>query len=130
MLIFNAYFGSYAQRQLVADYINYNKDVYIDNIEGDFSKYVKKLGRIGWNSLIICILKHYRCLNWALLWCKRFSNKVFTNSIFNWEENKCSLSLMILILIFITISSANIQQLKWHQDKFYLITKINRCLRK
>ena len=29
MLIFNVYFGSYAQRQLVADHINYNKDVYI-----------------------------------------------------------------------------------------------------
>ena len=59
MLIFNGYFGSYAQRQLVADHINYNKNVYIDNILGDFSKYVKKLGRIGWNSRIICILKHY-----------------------------------------------------------------------
>ena len=30
MLIFNGYFGSYAQRQLVADHINYNKNVYID----------------------------------------------------------------------------------------------------
>ena len=41
MLVFNGYFGSYAQRQLVSDHINYNKDVYIDSIEGDFSKYVK-----------------------------------------------------------------------------------------
>ena len=40
MLILNIYFGSYAQRQLVADHINYNKDVYNENIEGDFSKYV------------------------------------------------------------------------------------------
>ena len=38
----NGYFGSYSQRQLVADRINYNKDVYIDHIEGDFSKYVEK----------------------------------------------------------------------------------------
>ena len=38
MLMFNKYFGSYAQRQLVADHINYNKDVYIDNIEGDFQQ--------------------------------------------------------------------------------------------
>ena len=38
MLVFNGYFGSYAQRQLVADHINDNKDVYIDNIEGDFNK--------------------------------------------------------------------------------------------
>ena len=41
MLMFNGYFGSYALRQLVADHINYNKDVYIDNIEEDFSKYVE-----------------------------------------------------------------------------------------
>ena len=41
MLVFNWYFGSYAQRQLVADHINYNKYVYIDHIEGDFSNYVE-----------------------------------------------------------------------------------------
>ena len=43
MFVFNVYFGSYAQRRLVADHINYNKDVYIDNIEGYFSKYVEKI---------------------------------------------------------------------------------------
>ena len=42
MLVFNGYFGPYALRQLVVDHINYNKDVYIDHIEGDFSKYVEK----------------------------------------------------------------------------------------
>ena len=47
MLIFNGYFGSYVQRQLVADHINYNKDVYYDNIEGDFSKYAEKI-RKNW----------------------------------------------------------------------------------
>ena len=40
MLEFDGSFGSIAQRQLVADHINYNKDEYIDNIEGDFSEYV------------------------------------------------------------------------------------------
>ena len=69
MIVFDGSFGSYALRQLIADHINDKKDVYIDHIEGDFGKYVeKKLGRIGWNSRIICILKHYWCLNWALLW--------------------------------------------------------------
>ena len=29
MLVFNRYFGSYAQRQLVADHINNNKDIFI-----------------------------------------------------------------------------------------------------
>ena len=41
MLVFNGYFGLYAQRQLVADHINYNKDVSIGHIEGNFSKYVE-----------------------------------------------------------------------------------------
>ena len=100
MLIFNGYFCSYTQKQLVADHINYNKDVYIDSIKGDFSKYVKKLGRIWWNSRIICILKHYWCLNWALVWYQRYLNKAFASSIFNWEENKCSLPLMITDFLF------------------------------
>ena len=47
MLVFNGYFGSYAQRQLVADHINYNKDAYIDHIEGDFSNYIEKI-RKNW----------------------------------------------------------------------------------
>ena len=59
MIVFDESFGSYALRQLIADHINYNKNVYIDLFEGDFSKYVKKLGRIEWNTRIICILKHY-----------------------------------------------------------------------
>ena len=42
MIVFDGSFGSYALRQLIADHINYNKDVYIDHIEGDFSKYVEK----------------------------------------------------------------------------------------
>ena len=47
MIAFDGSFCSYAQRQLVVDHINYNKDVYIDNIEAYFSKYVeKKLGNI------------------------------------------------------------------------------------
>ena len=69
MIAFDWSFCSYAQRQLVVDHINYNKDVHIDNIEAYFSKYVeKKLGNIMWNSQIIWILKHYWCLNWTLVW--------------------------------------------------------------
>ena len=47
MIVFDGSFGSYALRQLIADHINYNKDVYIDNIEWDFSKYVEKI-RKNW----------------------------------------------------------------------------------
>ena len=61
---------------------------------------------------------------------QRFLNEAFTNSIFNWEENKWSLRLMITDFLFTIIASANIQQLRWHQEKFYLITKIKRWLRK
>ena len=43
MHVFNGYFRSYIIRQLVADCINDNKDVYSDNIERDFSKYVEKI---------------------------------------------------------------------------------------
>ena len=69
MIAFDGSFCSYAQRQLVVDHINYNKDVYIDNIEAYFSKYVeKKLENIMWNNQIIWILKHYWCLNWTLVW--------------------------------------------------------------
>ena len=49
MIAFDGSFGSYALRQLIADHINDNKDVYIDHIEGHFSKYIeKKIGRIEW----------------------------------------------------------------------------------
>ena len=41
MFVFDWSFGSYALRQLI-DNFNDNKDVYIDHIEGDFSKYVEK----------------------------------------------------------------------------------------
>ena len=43
MLVFDEFFGSYALRQLVADHVNNNKDVYIDNIVGVFSKYFEKI---------------------------------------------------------------------------------------
>ena len=41
MFVFDGSFGSYALRLLIADRINYNKDVYIDHIEEDFSKQVE-----------------------------------------------------------------------------------------
>ena len=47
MIVFDGSFGSYALRQLIADHINNNKDVYIDHIEGDFSKYAEKIRKNG-----------------------------------------------------------------------------------
>ena len=41
IIVFDGSFDSYALRQLIANF-NDNKDVYIDHIEGDFSKYVEK----------------------------------------------------------------------------------------
>ena len=67
MLIFNGFFGSYALRQLIADHINYNKDVYIDHIEGDFSKYVEIIGRIGG---IVELFAFSSIIDvWIELWC-------------------------------------------------------------
>ena len=108
-------FGSYAQRQLVADHINYNKDVYWSHWRRFQQICWKKLGRIGWNSRIIYILKYYWCLNWALVRCQRFLNKAFTNSIFNWEENKCSLPLMITDFHFYYNNKCKHSTTKWFQ---------------
>ena len=69
--------------------------MYILITSKEISANMLKIWRIGWNSQIIFILKHDWCLNWALVWCQRFLNKAFTNSIFNWEETKYSLPLMI-----------------------------------
>ena len=53
MLIFEGSFGSYAIKQLVVDHINYNKDAYIDYIEGDFSKYVEEIRKNGeWSGIV------------------------------------------------------------------------------
>ena len=42
MPVFDGSFGSLALRQLITDHNYDNKEVYIDNIEGDFSKYIEK----------------------------------------------------------------------------------------
>ena len=47
MIVFDRPFGSYALRQLIVNF-NDNKDVYIDHIEGNFSKYVEKKMRKNW----------------------------------------------------------------------------------
>ena len=39
----NRYFGSYSQRQLLADHINDNKDVYIDHIEEISANTLRKI---------------------------------------------------------------------------------------
>ena len=39
MLVFDGSFRSYTLKQLVVHHINYNKDVYIDYIQGDLIKY-------------------------------------------------------------------------------------------
>ena len=100
MFIFEWSFGSYTLKQLVVDLINYNKMYILIKLKEIFANTLKKIGKIGWDSRIICILKHYWCLNWALVWCQRFLNKAFANSIFNWEENKLSLSLMVTDVLF------------------------------
>ena len=42
MIVVDGSVGSYALRQLIADHINDNKDVYIDHIEGISANTLKK----------------------------------------------------------------------------------------
>ena len=50
MIVFDGSYYSYALKQLVAGHINDNKDVYIDYIKGEISKYIGKIRKNGWNS--------------------------------------------------------------------------------
>ena len=59
MIVFDESFVSYALRQLIADHINDNKMYILITLKEILSNMLKKLGRMEWNSRIICILKHY-----------------------------------------------------------------------
>ena len=70
MIVFDGSFGSYALRQLIADHINDNKDVYIDHIEGDFSKYVEKIRKNGeWGGKVELFAFSNMIDVWIELWC-------------------------------------------------------------
>ena len=59
MIVFDGSFGSYALRQLIADHINDNKDVYIlITLKEILANTLKKIRKMEWNSRIIIILKH------------------------------------------------------------------------
>ena len=78
MLAFDRSFGPYALKQLVADHISYNKDVYIDHIEGDFSKYAKNLGRIENKGGIVELFTFSNMINvWIELWCNIKDSALF-----------------------------------------------------
>ena len=52
MIVFDGSYFSYALKQLIADHINTTK-MYIDHIEGDFSKYVEKIMKNGeWGRIV------------------------------------------------------------------------------
>ena len=70
MLIFDRSFGSYVQRQLIADHTNDNKDIYFDHIEGYFSKYVEKIRRNGeWRGIVELFAFSNMIDVWKELWC-------------------------------------------------------------
>ena len=84
MIVFDGSFGSYALKQLIADHINDNKDEYIYLTLKEISaNTLKKLGKIGWNSRIIRILKYDWCLNWVMVWRQRFCS-----FLYNWRFYK------------------------------------------
>ena len=39
-LVFNDSFGSFSLRQLIVDHISDNKELYADDVEGDFDQYI------------------------------------------------------------------------------------------
>ena len=46
-LIFNNNFRSFQLRQLIVDHIKDNKDLYTDDIEGDFDDYIQNMKNNG-----------------------------------------------------------------------------------
>ena len=67
MLVFNGYFGSYAQRQLVADRINYNKDVYWSYWRGFQQIRWKKYEELG--GIVELFAFSNIIAVWIELWC-------------------------------------------------------------
>ena len=51
--MFNYSFGSFSLRQLIVDHISDNKELYADDVEGDFDQYIKKMRNNGeWGGII------------------------------------------------------------------------------
>ena len=46
-LVFNNSFRSFSLRQLIVDHISGNKELYADDVEGDFDQYIKKMRNYG-----------------------------------------------------------------------------------
>ena len=55
-LVFNDSFGSFQLRQLIVDHIKENKDLYADDIEGDFDYYIQNMKNNGELSDIVELL--------------------------------------------------------------------------
>ena len=52
-LVFNDSFGSFQLRQLIVDHIKDNKELYADNIEGDFDDYIQNMKNNGeWGGIV------------------------------------------------------------------------------
>ena len=52
-LVFNDSFGSFSLRQLIVDHISDNKELYADDVEGDFDQYIKKMRNNGeWGGIV------------------------------------------------------------------------------
>ena len=52
-LVFNDSFGTFQHRQLIVDHIKDNKDLYADDIEGDFDDYIQNMKNNGeWGGIV------------------------------------------------------------------------------
>ena len=130
MLVFNEYFGSYAQRQLVADHISYNKDVYWSYWREFQQIRLKNKEEFGG---IVELLAFSNIIDvWIELWCDVKDSWIRHLQTLSLIEKKINVHFhqWLLISIFIIIASTKIQQIRWHQEKFYLITKNKEMIEK
>ena len=52
-LVFNDSFGSFQLRKLIVDHIKDNKELYDDNIKGDFDGYIQNMKNNGeWGGIV------------------------------------------------------------------------------
>ena len=52
-LVFNYSFGSFQLRQFIVDHIQDNKELYADDIEGDFDEYIQNMKNNGeWGGIV------------------------------------------------------------------------------
>ena len=67
--MFNDSFGSFSLKQLIVNHISDNKELYADEVEGDFDQYIKKMrNNYEWGGIVelLAFSSMIEVKNWAL----------------------------------------------------------------